>query len=208
VSGFVKNWRLQRSGSKQSVTGDMAGIAKWFVRLLTLMVAFGALGLPAVSDVLRQLLMWLPNLDVALVALVIGGIAANALGEVVRNAAVKGELENPAFLAAVAHNAVWVFAIVVAINQVGIAATLVNIFFIGVVAALALALGLSFGLGGRSPRAPCCAASKRACDRQSASKRKPPARTPTRTNPTKASSPQRAAPHAGRPPRGPYTRRA
>lgn len=112
------------------------------------MVAFDALGSPAVSEVLRQLLMWLPNL-VALVALVIGGIAANALSDLVRSAATKGELENPAFLAAVARNAVWVFAIVVAINQIGIAATLVNIFFIGIVGALALALGLSFGLGGR-----------------------------------------------------------
>jgi hypothetical protein len=140
---------LQRSGGKQSTSGIMAGIVKWFIRLITLMVAFDALGLPAVSDVLRQLLMWLPNLVVALVALIIGGIAANALSEVVRNAAVKGELDNPPLLAAVARNAVWVFAIVVAINQIGVAATLVNIFFVGVIGALALALGLSFGLGGR-----------------------------------------------------------
>lgn len=140
---------LQRSGTKHSVSSVMAGIVKWFIRLITLMVAFDALGLPAVSDVLRQLLMWLPNLIVALAALVIGGIAANALSDVVRSAAVKGELDNPDLLAAVARNAVWVFAIVVAINQIGIAATLVNIFFIGVVGAIALALGLSFGLGGR-----------------------------------------------------------
>ena len=140
---------LQKTGSKQDASGIIASIAKWFVRLITLMVAFDALGLPAVSEVLRQLLMWLPNLVVALVALVIGGIAANALSDLVRSAAVKGELQNPAFLAAVARNAVWVFAIVVAINQIGIAATLVNIFFIGIVGALALALGLSFGLGGR-----------------------------------------------------------
>ncbi|WP_233410975.1 mechanosensitive ion channel family protein [Rugamonas violacea] len=140
---------LQRGGGKQSASAIVAGIAKWFIRLITLMVAFDALGLPAVSDVLRQLLMWLPNLVVALVALIIGGIAANALSEVVLNAAVKGELENPPLLAAVARNAVWAFAIVVAINQIGVAATLVNIFFIGVVGTFALALGLSFGLGGR-----------------------------------------------------------
>jgi hypothetical protein len=140
---------LQRSGGKQNTSAVVAGIVKWFVRLITLMVAFDALGLPAVSEVLRQLLMWLPNLIVALVALMIGGIAAKALGEAVRNTAVKAELDNPPLLAAVARNAVWVFAIVVAINQIGVAATLVNIFFVGVVGALALALGLSFGLGGR-----------------------------------------------------------
>lgn len=144
---------LQRGGANHRMSNVMALIVKWFVRLIALVVAFDALGLPAVSDVLRQLLMWLPNAVVALVALVIGGIAATALSDVARAAAVKAELQNPALLAAVARYAVWAFAIVVAINQVGIAATLVNTFFIGVVGAVALALGLAFGLGGRDSAA-------------------------------------------------------
>ena len=37
------------------------------------MVAFDALGLPAVSDVLRQMLLWMPNLAVGLIVLVIVG---------------------------------------------------------------------------------------------------------------------------------------
>jgi hypothetical protein len=44
---------------------------------------------------------------------------------------------------------VWAFAIVVAINQLGIATSLINTLFTGLVAALAIAFGLSFGLGGR-----------------------------------------------------------
>ncbi len=36
---------LQRSGGKQNTSGVVAGIVKWFVRLITLMVAFDALGL-------------------------------------------------------------------------------------------------------------------------------------------------------------------
>ena len=43
----------------------------------------------------------------------------------------------------------WLFAVLVAINQLGIAADLINILFIGFVAALSLAFGLAFGLGGR-----------------------------------------------------------
>ncbi|PWF49096.1 mechanosensitive ion channel family protein [Massilia glaciei] len=144
LAGFI-----EKTGMRTDASGTIALIAKWFVRLLTLMIAFDALGLPAVSDVLRQLLLWLPNLIVALVVLVIGGIAANALSTVVRGAAAKGELGNPELLARVAKSAVWVFAVVVAINQIGIAASLVNIFFMGFVGAIAIALGLSFGLGGR-----------------------------------------------------------
>jgi hypothetical protein len=112
-------------------------------------VAFDALGLPAVSDVLRQLLLWLPNVVVALVVLVLGGLAARALSNVVRGAAAKSSLGDPELLSRVASGLVWAFAIVVAVNQIGIATTLVNTLFMAVVGAIALALGLAFGLGGR-----------------------------------------------------------
>jgi hypothetical protein len=105
--------------------------------------------LPAVSDVMRQLLLWLPNLVVAIFVLFIGGIAARALGNIVRGATAEGGFTNPETLANVTRTTVWAFAIVVAINQLGIATSLINTLFTGLVAALAIAFGLSFGLGGR-----------------------------------------------------------
>jgi Conserved TM helix len=128
-------------------------VTKWFVRLITLVVAFDALGLPAVSQVLQQLLLWLPNLVVALVMLVIAGLAANALHGLVRGSTASAGFSNPDLLANIARGAVWAFAIVVAVNQLGIATTLVNTLFMGTVGALALALGLAFGLGGRETAA-------------------------------------------------------
>ena len=143
-SGFVHNMGVETDSS-----GVIANVAKWFVRLIALVVAFDALGLPAVSDVLRQLLLWLPNLVVALVVLVIGGLAAKALGNLVRGATAQAGFTNPDLLATVARVAVIAFAIVVAVNQIGIASTLVNTLFMGIVGAAALAAGLAFGLGGR-----------------------------------------------------------
>jgi Conserved TM helix len=128
-------------------------VVKWFIRLIALVVAFDALGLPAVSDVLRQLLLWLPNVVVALVVLVIGGLLSSALSNVVKGAAAKSSLGNPELLAKVASALVWAFAIVVAVNQIGIATALVNTLFMAVVGAIALALGLAFGLGGRETAA-------------------------------------------------------
>lgn len=148
LAGFI-----QKSNMKDDAAGTIGLIAKWFVRLITLVVAFDALGLLAVSEILHQLLMWLPNLVVALVVLVIGGIAANALGKLVLGAATEGEVERPDFLAKVARYAVWAFAIMVAINQVGIATALINILLMAAAGAVALALGLSFGLGGRDTAA-------------------------------------------------------
>jgi len=148
MSGFV-----QKMGLQTDAAGFVATIAKWFVRLIVLVTAFDALGLPAVSQVLQQLLMWLPNLIVALVVLVIAGLAANALAGLVRGATAESGLGNPDLLASIARIAVWAFAIVVAVNQIGIATTLINTLFMAVVGALALALGLAFGLGGRETAA-------------------------------------------------------
>ncbi|HET6777514.1 MAG TPA: hypothetical protein VFH26_01360 [Gemmatimonadales bacterium] len=146
-SGFASF--VQKMGVKDDSSGVIGSIVKWFVRLITLVVAFDTLGLPAVSNVLQQLLLWLPNLVVALVVLVIGGLAANGLSQLVRGATAQAGFSNPDMLATVAKVAVWGFAIVVAVNQLGIATTLINTLLIGIVGAFSIAFGLAFGLGGR-----------------------------------------------------------
>ncbi|HVE53058.1 MAG TPA: small-conductance mechanosensitive ion channel [Ramlibacter sp.] len=144
---------IRKMGMDTDAAGMIGLVVKWFVRLIALVVAFDALGLPAVSEVLRQLLLWLPNVVVALVVLVIGGLAARALSNVVRGAASEAGLTNTNFLAKSAMVVVWAFAIVVAVNQLGIATELVNTLFMAIVGALALSLGLAFGLGGRDTAA-------------------------------------------------------
>ena len=146
-SGFADF--VQKMGVRDDSSGVIASIVKWFVRLITLVVAFDTLGLPAVSNVLQQLLLWLPNLVVALVVLVIGGLAANALSQLVRGTTAQAGFTNPDMLATVTKVAVWGFAIVVAVNQLGIATTLINTLLIGIVGAFSIAFGLAFGLGGR-----------------------------------------------------------
>ena len=140
---------INKMGTGTDSSGMIGIVAKWFIRLIALVVAFDALGLPAVSEVLRDLLLWLPNVVVALVVLVIGGLAAKALSNLVRGAMAEAGLTNSNLLAKLAGALVWAFAIVVAVNQIGIATTLVNTLFMAFVGAIALGLGLSFGLGGR-----------------------------------------------------------
>jgi len=148
ISGFV-----QKMGVHTDAAGFLATLVKWFVRLIVLVTAFDALGLPAVSQVLQQILLWLPNLVVALVVLVIAGLAANALAGLVRGATAESGVGNPDVLATIARVAVWAFAIVIAVNQIGVATTIVNTLFMATVGAVAVASALAFGLGGRETAA-------------------------------------------------------
>ena len=143
-AGFVHNMGVRTDSS-----GVIAIVAKWSVRLIALVVAFDLLGLPAVSAIFQQLLLWLPNLVVGLIVLVLGGLAANAVSRLVRGATAEAGFSNPDVLATVAKIAVWSFAVVVAVSQLGIATTIINTLLVGVVGAFALAAGLAFGLGGR-----------------------------------------------------------
>ena len=153
VNDLAKRSGLDDFASNAGVSTDFSGllglVVKWFIRLIVLVVAFDALGLPAVSSVLRELLLWLPNLAVGLIVLMIGGVLAGGAARLARSTATEAGLAHPEFIASAARATLWAFAIIIAANQVGVADELVNTLFMGVVAILVLALGLSFGLGGR-----------------------------------------------------------
>ena len=124
-------------------------ITFWVIMLVFLIAAANFLGWPQVSQLLNDFIGWLPNLIVAVIIL----IAAPVVGRLVRGAVESGSaqlgMSSGSTLGRAAEIAVIAFAVLIAINQVGIASDLVNILFIGVVAALAIAFGLAFGLGGR-----------------------------------------------------------
>jgi hypothetical protein len=124
-------------------------IVKWTIRIVFLVAAANVLGMPQVSELLNQVLLWIPNLIVAAVILLVAPLLARFVGGTIEAGAGSMGFTNAPLLGKVAQWAIIAFAVVIAINQVGIAANLVNTLFIGLVAAIALAFGLSFGLGGR-----------------------------------------------------------
>jgi hypothetical protein len=100
----------QRLGLSQDPAHLLALAAKWLVRFLALFVAFDTLGLAAVTDLLRRMLLWLPHLAVGIAVLVAGAYLANAAAALVRGAARSAGLGNADFVAAVARVAIWAFA--------------------------------------------------------------------------------------------------
>jgi hypothetical protein len=139
-------------GSRSSVLQPSvvtAEVVKWIIRLIFLVAAANVLGLTQVSVLLNDVLRWIPNLIVAAVILLIAPLLARFVRGALEVGAGQMGFSNGRLLGRVAEIAIVAFAVLVAINQLGIAADLINILFIGIVAAIALAFGLSFGLGGR-----------------------------------------------------------
>lgn len=141
---------LHRAGLKLNVSGFVGGLVKWFVIIVFLMASLQILGLTQVNDFLRTaVLYYLPKIVVASLVLVIATILADALRKFVRGTAQGANIRSANMLGSISYYAIWIFAFIIALSELGIATAYMQILFTGFIAALALALGLSFGLGGK-----------------------------------------------------------
>ena len=127
----------------------LAELVRWTVVILFLVPAAEAWGLPRVTDLLNQLLLYIPNVFVAVVAGFVGLVFANLVFDIVRHASRGLGSASSNLLGTVARYAIVFFTTLVVLNQLGVAADLIRILFTGIVAMLALAGGLAFGLGGQ-----------------------------------------------------------
>ncbi len=139
----------QRMGVRMDTAGILGKIVYWFIVLLFLVPAADALGVPAVSNVLNQLVAYIPNVFVAILVLFLGALAGTVVGDLVRGAVASANIGNPNLLAGIARWAIIAFAALIALEQLKITPDLINELFGAVVLALAIAFGLAFGLGGQ-----------------------------------------------------------
>ncbi len=146
--GLKKIW--ERSGYKLNSPYFFYELVKWFFIIVFLMAATDILGLTQVTEFLRTVVFYLPNVIVAALVLLIGVLVARFLEGLVRGSVKAAELSSANFLGSLTKWAVLIFSLLVALNQLRVADEIIRIVVIGVVAAGAIALGLSFGLGGKA----------------------------------------------------------
>lgn len=150
-AGFDK--LSEQAGIHISVAGFFGGVVKWGVIVAFTLASAEILGLSQVTQLLRDVLVYIPQVIIAAVILVIamllGDFVSRIVSHSVKATGMKGEFA--------AQMTKWAIIVVggvfPALTQLRIAQGLVEVLFTGVVFALALALGLAFGLGGRDAAA-------------------------------------------------------
>jgi len=131
-------------------SGRFVGIlVQWFFIIVTLLAVSDILKLLAFSDFLKQVLLYVPNIVIAVLIMLAGMVMATFLAKLVRASVLAAKLHAAHFLGALTKWSVLVFAFLAALSQLGVAGALVNTLIMGFVAMLAIAGGLAFGLGGR-----------------------------------------------------------
>lgn len=143
-----------RMGVKVNVGKFFGVIVKWFVVIVFLMASLQIVGLTQVNDFLRSaVLFYLPKVIIAAIVLILATILADAMHKLVLASAKAANITSANMLASITKYAIWGFALIIALSEIGIASAFMQILFTGLIAALAIALGLSFGLGGKEAAA-------------------------------------------------------
>lgn len=141
---------LRRGGVARPVSAILASLVGWMTVFVFLVVSLAILNIPAVGHVLERLLLYLPNLFLAMVVVALGIGLGNFFGRAALIAAVNAGVRLSRPVSFAVRLAVIVLAVSMALEQLGIGRETVVSAFKILFGGTVLALALAFGLGGRS----------------------------------------------------------
>src|SRR5918997_1914442 len=138
--GGIKQF-FDRAQTHETPATVLGKLVFWLVFIIAITMAADALGIRQVSEVLGQLIAYIPSIIAAILILILASLLANFLSGVVRGATGSDLLSN------VARYAIIVYAAFAAITELGIAVQLTAPTFLIVLGAVALAGAIAFGFG-------------------------------------------------------------
>jgi hypothetical protein len=140
---------LVQGGVRYTAVTLLGHLAYWVFIFAAVLSALHVLGLETADELLRRIVFFIPNVIIAVLVLLFGGLVAKfargAAYAYLNNIGIQGA----AFLSNLTQGAILVFSGLIALEQLGIAGQILTSAFQIAFGALCLALALAFGLGGR-----------------------------------------------------------
>jgi len=138
---------VERSGAHLNASRVISNLVFWLVMFAVILVAANALGLESLASVFGELVSYIPSVIAAIVIILVGIVLGQFVGGLI--AASAGGLHGGRALARVGSGGVILLAVFMALQELGIATDIVTTAFAILFGAIALAIALAFGLGGR-----------------------------------------------------------
>jgi flagellar biosynthesis protein FliQ len=136
---------LERAGYPNSVD-LIVKIIYFGLMLLVLQLAVGVFGDSDISNAIDDMVAFIPRLVVAIVIVVITGVIANAVRELIAPAV--AHLSTGDLLKKVAVAGIWLIGAFAALDQLRVAEDVVDVLFETIVYSLGFILVIKFGVGG------------------------------------------------------------
>ncbi len=140
---------FQRLGVREPMRRVVPAMLFWLALLIFVQSAAQMVGLATISDGITGFFAFLPNLFSAMVILVLGNALGQFLGQAATNYARDSGLAFARSLGSALSSFTLFVVAIVALGQLKVDTRILNILTIVIFSGLALAFGLSFGLGTR-----------------------------------------------------------
>ncbi len=140
---------LKKADIEFSASKFLGTLLDWFIVIIFLVLALDVLGLQQLNQFLNEVLLYIPNVFIAVVVLMLASVIGNITHKIVLGSAKAAGMDAANFLASVARWAIWIFAILLALTQLRIGEQFLFTLFTGIIAMFAIAGGIAFGLGGK-----------------------------------------------------------
>ena len=140
---------LRQGGISADTTDIFGGLVYWLVVLAALVIGFNGLGLTYITDVLGKVVLFVPQVIVALLILAFGAYFARFIGDTVITYCRNVGLRDGDLLGRIAQYALLVFVVLIALDQMNVGGQIVRQTFLILLSGTVFGLALAFGLGGR-----------------------------------------------------------
>ena len=138
-----------RAGMRVDLGKFFGVIVKVFVMLVFLVAAIDVLGLESVNIFLTETVLgYIPNVASAALVMILGLVVANFVSKLVSGGAQAVKVD-AGLVTRITKWAIIIFSALIALSELGIAQNIIEATIGGIIAAISLALGLAFGLGGQ-----------------------------------------------------------
>lgn len=140
---------FKRAGLRIDLGEFFGKTTYWFILIAFFLAAADILHFGALSLFLRAVLLYIPQVIVAVLIMLVAVILAKFFKKLVEASVMSAELHSANFLGSLTWWSVIIFGLFAALTQLGIAVAIINTFVTGFVVMVALAGGIAFGLGGK-----------------------------------------------------------
>ena len=141
--------KLLRDAALPEPVDLVAGLTFWIVWVVFLLLGINALGVAALQEQISRILLFLPQIFVAVLILFLGFLLANFLGRGALLAAVNADLPFASLLSWFVRLMVVLLTITMALEQIALANRTVLIAFSIFFGAVMLGLAIAFGVAGQ-----------------------------------------------------------
>lgn len=141
---------LQQGGVQSDTTEIFGLLVYWLAIFAALVIAFNSLGLTYITDLLRQVVLFVPKVIVALLILAFGAYFARFVGGAVMTYCRNVGIQDAEVLGNLAQYAIMTFVVLIALEQVDVGGEIVRLSFLIILAGAVFALALAFGLGSQA----------------------------------------------------------